>query len=225
MRVLDLSAGNRAMWFDKHNPVATFVDIRSEVEPDIVADSRNLPGELNGYDLVVFDPPHVNCGPNGIMSQTYGHHTSEEIRAIVRDTARSAHRATRQDALMAFKWNDHDQKLDKVLALMAEWWEPLFGQRVATRTKHASGTYWVMLLRRAPNDTSQANPSPKSPEGDPYEAWAKSSAEALRHWNEECAENYARLGRIAKDLMENVCPECESVIQSGINRCPRCSGE
>lgn len=26
-------------------------------------------------------------------------------------------------------------------------------------------------------------------------------------------------------LRTRVCPECESVIQSGINRCPRCSGE
>jgi len=149
MRILDMTAGNRAMWFDKHNPLAVFVDIRPGVEPDIVADSRNLPPEVGGdYDLVVFDPPHMCCGPKSNMAKTYGHHVSEEIRMIVRDTAKEAHRVTSPDALMAFKWNDHDQKLGGVLGLMAEWWEPLFGQRVATRTKHASGTYWVMLRRR-----------------------------------------------------------------------------
>lgn len=25
---------------------------------------------------------------------------------------------------MAFKWNDHDQKLDKVLTMMDEYWRP-----------------------------------------------------------------------------------------------------
>jgi len=46
----------------------------------------------------------------------------------------------------------------------------------------------------APDDTAQANPSPKSPAGTDI-------------------------------LRTRVCPECESVIQSGINRCPHCSGE
>jgi len=152
------------MWFDKHNPLATFVDIRPEVEPDIVADATALgDAVVAGYDLVVFDPPHVNTGQHDADTNKgasfkayYGRFTTDEIRALIVGASREAHRVTREDALMAFKWNDHDQKLDRVLALMSQWWEPLFGQRVATRTKHASGTYWVMLRRLAPSDTSQA---------------------------------------------------------------------
>ena len=47
MKILDLSAGNRAVWFDKNYPGATYVDIRPDVNPSVVADSRAL-GEAVG---------------------------------------------------------------------------------------------------------------------------------------------------------------------------------
>lgn len=145
MKILDVSAGNRAMWFNKTNPLTTFVDIRPEVNPDIVADTRDLPMlDTSDFDLVVFDPPHVNCGANSIMGQTYGHFTSQEIRDIVEGTGKEVARLLKPNGLLIFKWNDHDQKLDNMIALMPQF-EPLFGQRTGTRTKHASGTYWVTL--------------------------------------------------------------------------------
>lgn len=148
MKILDLSAGNRAVWFDKNNPLAVFVDVRPEVEPHIVADTRDLGDKVGyGFGLVVFDPPHVNFGANAELSKTYGHHTTDEIRDIIRGSAKEAHRVTAENALMAFKWNDHDQKLEKVLALMADYWQPLFGHKVSQRTKHSSTTFWVMLRR------------------------------------------------------------------------------
>lgn len=148
MRVVDLSAGKRAIWFNKNHPDAVFVDCRPEVFPDVVADTRKLPDSLGkDYDLVVFDPPHVNFGKNAEMSKTYGWHTTAEIRDIISGTGKEAHRITRRDALMAFKWNDHDQKLERVLGLMSGFWEPLFGHKVSQRTKHSSTTYWVLLRR------------------------------------------------------------------------------
>lgn len=149
MKILDLSAGKRAVWFDKNHRDATYVDIRPEVAPTIVADARALPPEVgDGYDLIVFDPPHVNAGANSRLSRlSYGHHTTAQIRDIVAGSAREAHRVSRPDALMAFKWNDHDQSFERVLGLMAPWWEPLFGHATAIRTKHACETQWVMLRR------------------------------------------------------------------------------
>jgi len=149
MKIIDLSAGNRAVWFNKQHPDCTYVDVREEVSPDIVADTRQLPESIGtDYDLVVFDPPHVNFGKNAQMSATYGWHTTDAIRDIIRKSAQEAHRITKSKALMAFKWNDPDQKLDRVLGLMSEWWEPLFGHKVASRTKHSSSTTWVMLKRK-----------------------------------------------------------------------------
>jgi hypothetical protein len=145
-----MSAGNRAVWFDKNYPDALFVDRRAQVSPDVVADTRRLPKQVgNGFHLVVFDPPHVNFGANAEMSKTYGHHTTADIRDIIKGSAKEAHRVSVPDALMAFKWNDHDQSFTKVLALMAEWWEPLFGHKVASKTKHSSSTQWVMLRRKS----------------------------------------------------------------------------
>jgi hypothetical protein len=149
MKILDLSAGNRAVWFDKSYRDTIFVDRRAEVNPTIVADTRNLPQEVgDGYDLIVFDPPHVNFGANAEMSKSYGHHTTADIRDIISGSAKEAHRVSRTDALMAFKWNDHDQSFKKVLSLMEQWWEPLFGHKTSTRTKHSCTTQWVMLRRK-----------------------------------------------------------------------------
>ena len=148
MKILDLSAGNRAIWFDKIYRDTVYVDRRAEVNPTIVADTRALPPEVgDGYDLIVFDPPHVNFGANAEMSKNYGHHTTDDIRDIIQGSAKEAHRVSRPDALMAFKWNDHDQSFGKVLGLMSMWWEPLFGHKTSTRTKHSCMTQWVMLRR------------------------------------------------------------------------------
>ncbi len=43
MKILDLTAGNRAIWFDKNNPLTIFIDKRKEVKPTYVRDSRSLP--------------------------------------------------------------------------------------------------------------------------------------------------------------------------------------
>lgn len=147
VRILDLSAGNRAIWFDKQCKLATYVDVRPEVNPDFIADSRALPAELQGpYDLVVFDPPHKNNGASGHMTRNYGHHTAREITEIIRGTAREAHRVSRDGALMAFKWNDHTRKLASVLPLLEPFWRPLFGHGVSSQQR-SSQTSWVMLLR------------------------------------------------------------------------------
>ena len=125
--------------------MATFIDRRAEVKPTIVCDSTRLPDFLEtDFDLIVFDPPHMNCGPNSNMSRVYGYHTTEDILNTVQGTAKEAHRVSKENALMAFKWNDHDIKLKRVLNLMPQW-EPLFGH--LTKDGPGSKTYWVMLRR------------------------------------------------------------------------------
>lgn len=143
MKILDLSAGKRAIWFNKNHPLATYLDKRPEVEPDIVCDTREaIPG--SGYDLICWDPPHMNCGPNSNMSRRYGHHTTAEILDTIEKTGSNVHKVSVPNALMALKWNDHDIKLQRVLKLLPNW-EPLFGHL----TKHGPGsqTYWVLLRR------------------------------------------------------------------------------
>lgn len=145
MKILDISAGNRGIWFDKDHPCATYVDVRAEVNPDFVADSRALPAEVgDGYSLIVFDPPHKNNSPNFGMARSYGCFNHEQIRSIIAETAKETHRVAADDALMAFKWNEHSLKLSTVLEMLRPYWEPLFGHGVTHQQK---GTSWVMLRR------------------------------------------------------------------------------
>lgn len=153
VKIIDLSAGNRAVWFDKNHRDAVYVDIRPEVAPTFVADARELPAEVGtDYDLVVFDPPHKNNAASGKMAHNYGHWTAAEITNILTGTAKEAHRITKPDGLMALKWNDHTRRLETVLALISQWWEPLFGHGAEPQQRARSKTYWVMLRRR---DTSE----------------------------------------------------------------------
>lgn len=149
MRILDLTAGNRAIWFNKKHPDCVYLDKRPEVKPDMLIDINNLPENINSnnFDLIVFDPPHMNCGPNSNMSKSYGYHTTKEILETVEKASRSAHRISRYGALMAFKWNTHDIKLQRVLDLMPDW-EPLFGHLTKVGSNSRSQTYWVMLRRK-----------------------------------------------------------------------------
>lgn len=145
MKILDLSAGNRAIWFNKKHPLALYLDRRPEVNPDIICDTTKLPPEIgDNYDLVVFDPPHLNTGKNSNMSKVYGHHTTKQILETIEGSGKEAHRVTRSGALMALKWNDHDIRLQRVFDLLPQW-EPLFGH--LTKNGPSSQTYWAMLRR------------------------------------------------------------------------------
>lgn len=143
MKILDLTAGNRAIWFNKRHPLTTYLDKREEVLPDIVCDTnQGIPG--SGYTLVCWDPPHMNCGPNSNMSKSYGYHRTAEILETIRTTGRHLHTVTEKDALLAFKWNDHDISLLKIFKLLPRW-EPLFGH--LTKDGAHSQTYWVLFRR------------------------------------------------------------------------------
>jgi hypothetical protein len=48
------------------------------VDPDFVADFRNIPRPDNSYKLVVFDPPHlVHAGEKSWLKGKYGKLTKE----------------------------------------------------------------------------------------------------------------------------------------------------
>jgi hypothetical protein len=152
MKILDLSAGNRAVWFNKKHPLATYLDKRESVCPDVVCDTTKIPESVGkDFDLIVFDPPHMNCGPNSNMSKCYGYSTTQEILDTISGSGKEAHRVSKPNALMALKWNTHDIKLERVFNLLPDW-EPLFGH--LTKDGPRSQTYWVMLKRKPGSEES-----------------------------------------------------------------------
>jgi len=143
MRILDLSAGLREMWFDKVAPQTIFLDIREEVHPNIVADAQRLPFKDCSFDLVVFDPPHAPIGPNSVWTKKYGRFTTTQIIELVINGSKEAARVLKVDGILIFKWNTHNISLSRILRLVSHGLTPLFGQRSAFRTKSSSSTYWI----------------------------------------------------------------------------------
>lgn len=68
--ILDMCCGSRMFWFNKRDTRAVFSDIRREehtlcdgrklvINPDVIADFRDLPFAAASFPVVVFDPPHL----------------------------------------------------------------------------------------------------------------------------------------------------------------------
>lgn len=142
-----MSAGNRAIWFNRMHQDTVYVDVRREMHPTVVCDTKSLPFIGQVFDLVVFDPPHMCHGHGTSMAMTYGEFTPPEIRSTIKESSAEAFRVSTDAAFMAFKWNDHDVKLDRMLSLM-EGWEPLFGHKTSVNNTRKTSTYWVLLRKR-----------------------------------------------------------------------------
>src|SRR5258708_197755 len=147
LRVIDVSAAERCAWVDRSDPCCVFVDIRPDVRPDVVADSRSLPFGPGAFDLAVFDPPHTFCNPEHSMGHRYGSWRS--IPSLCADTARELARVVADDGLLSFKWNDHSWTLQSAAGWLAPWWQPMFGQfPTARRHSGPSVTAWVMFKKQ-----------------------------------------------------------------------------
>jgi ubiquinone/menaquinone biosynthesis C-methylase UbiE len=93
--ILDVTCGDRTIWFQKNEPHTIYCDKRREewegdfgkalradgkqkhrhlvIDPDIQCDFTDLPFEDESFQLVVFDPPHIeNLGENSWMRKSYG---------------------------------------------------------------------------------------------------------------------------------------------------------
>jgi len=157
--ILDACCGSRMMWFDKADPRALFVDIRREthpidigtpgtigrapivVDPDVLADFRDLPFESDRFHLVVFDPPHiVRAQAKGVFTRKYGH-LSGDWETMLRHGFAECFRVLLPFGTLIFKWAESEHPLSRVLALTSH--KPLFG--------HRSGkmTHWCVFMKPA----------------------------------------------------------------------------
>jgi SAM-dependent methyltransferase len=139
-RVLDVCCGGRMFWFDKHNPDALYLDIRTvapqklsngatfSVQPDAVMDFRSLDLPDNSFPLVVFDPPHVaRAGASSLLANKYGYLEKATWQEDLRKGFAECFRVLKPDGVLVFKWNECHIPLKEILALASK--QPLFGQR------------------------------------------------------------------------------------------------
>jgi len=150
--ILDACCGSRMFWFNKENPLTTYMDIRDEehilcdertlkVHPDIVADFRNMPFNNNSFKLVVLDPPHLkDLGQGTWMAKKYGvlFPTWEtDIKAGFDESMR----VLEPYGVFIFKWNEIQITLNQILEIIKV--KPLFGH---TSGKHGK-TIWLCFIK------------------------------------------------------------------------------
>ena len=148
-RILDACCGSRMFWFDKENPDVTFMDCRQyyeelptghvvNVDPDIVADFRDMPFEDDVFDMVVFDPPHLNnvC-ESSWLAKKYGR-LDELWPEDIRQGFAECMRVLRPAGTLIFKWNEDQVPLSEVLEAIGQ--QPLFGYK---RIK----THWLVFMK------------------------------------------------------------------------------
>lgn len=167
---LDACCGSRKFWFDAADPRALFIDVRQErnavkdaskregvrwveVNPDQVADFRDMPFDDESFRLVVFDPPHIKFNRTGRGSRmeinygTLGENWKEDLRAGFRE----CFRVLKPEGTLIFKWAETNIPLSEVLALTDQ--RPLFGNQMPK----LAGTHWITFLKQ--NDQSEGSPS------------------------------------------------------------------
>lgn len=150
--ILDACCGSRMFWFDKSNPAVLFCDIRSEehtlcdgrelsVQPDLLADFRDLPFANNTFRMVVFDPPHLKkLGRNSWTAKKYGvllPTWETDIRAGFDECMR----VLSPTGVLIFKWNEVQISVERILNLVGQ--RPLIGHHSGKR----SNTHWLTFMK------------------------------------------------------------------------------
>lgn len=150
--ILDACCGPRMMWFNKHHPDAIYMDIRKEefvacdgrkikVDPDLLADFREMPFDDNSFKLVVFDPPHFNSlGENSFTAQKYGRLFSSwetDLKAGFDECMR----VLEANGILIFKWNEFQIPVSRLIELFGM--EPLFGHKSGKK----SLTHWMTFMK------------------------------------------------------------------------------
>jgi len=159
-KVLDPCCGSKMFWFDKHNPIVEYCDIREiedeviyrsadgknerhiSVLPDKICDVTNLPYEDNSFYHIVFDPPHLtSIGDNAWMCKKYGKLDKTNWDKFLHDAFCECMRVLKPNGTLIFKWNETDIPVSKVLSVIP--FKPLYGHQVGKLNK----THWIAFLK------------------------------------------------------------------------------
>ena len=160
-KVLDACCGSRMFWFDNKDERTLYIDIREKCErivdigtpgtigrkpiivnPDIVADFRNMPFEDNSFYHVVFDPPHFykGAGKTGKIAFQYGL-LKETWKDDIKKGFSECFRVLKPNCTLIFKWCESEIPLKEVLKLTDV--KPLYGHRSGKKAQ----THWVAFIK------------------------------------------------------------------------------
>ena len=162
-KILDVTYGDRTIWFQKDCTSAVYCDKRREewegdfgktlradgkkkhrhlvIDPDVQCDFTKLPFPDNSFALVVFDPPHVkNLTEASWLRKSYG--TLEDgWEQMIHDGFAECMRVLKHDGVLIFKWSDIQISTREVITAIGQ--EPLFGHRSGKKMN----THWMCYMK------------------------------------------------------------------------------
>ncbi len=154
MKILDATCGSRMMWFNKKHPDVLYADNRRlsdvlcdgralNINPDIIADFRDMPFPDETFYLVVFDPPHLrSAGRDSWLAKKYGL-LGEGWQEDIKQGFHECMRVLKPNGTLIFKWNEDQVSLREVLKCFDE--KPLFGNR-----NWRGKTHWLVFMKGDP---------------------------------------------------------------------------
>jgi len=146
--ILDACCGYRMMWFDKRHKNTLYMDIRKEVNPDIIKDYTNI-SDLGKFKLIVFDPQfrtEKDGCPKGFI-KSYGALLKSDWKITFNKAVKELWAHLEDYGVLIFKWND--AKIKKEFALQSFLpLKPLFGQvTTGEKGKKDKKTYWFCFMK------------------------------------------------------------------------------
>ncbi|AJO24800.1 putative methyltransferase [Heyndrickxia coagulans] len=136
-------------WFDKQNEDVLYMDNRQlndvlcdgrtlNINPDVIADFRDMPFADESFYLVVFDPPHlIHAGVDSWLAKKYGL-LDELWQFDIKQGFEECMRVLKTNGTLIFKWNEDQVPLKEVLQAIDH--KPLFGNR-------RSKTHWLVFMK------------------------------------------------------------------------------
>ena len=148
-KVLDACCGSRMFHFNKDNNDVLYMDNRQldttlsdgrtlNINPDVVADFRNMPFEDESFYMVIFDPPHlVNAGDNSWLAQKYV--KLDDLWPVdIHQGFNECMRVLKTNGTLIFKWNEEQVTLKEVMQAIGH--TPIFGNK-------RSKTHWLVFMK------------------------------------------------------------------------------
>lgn len=161
--ILDVTCGSRTIWFQKSEPHTTYCDIRKEewegdfgktlkangkkkhrhlvIDPDILCSFTDLPFEEESFNLVVFDPPHIeHLKQNAWMRKSYGT-LDGDWKPMIKKGFEECMRVLKNRGVLIFKWSDISISTREIINVIGQ--EPLFGHRSGKKMN----THWMCYMK------------------------------------------------------------------------------
>lgn len=134
--IADVCCGSRMFWNNKNHPNVVYMDNRQledtlcdgrelKVNPDVVADFRNIPFADDSFYHVVFDPPHLlKIGENSWMAKKYGRLNKDTWKQDIKQGFDECMRILKPNGTLVFKWSARDITYSEIIKVVGQ--EPLY---------------------------------------------------------------------------------------------------